>query len=134
MRKLEQIEQKKLVRFLTLKKIFHFAVKNESGTSFQGNGKFIGGVDKQMGKKKGVSDLVVMLDDKTLFIEMKRCREVLKSGELSTENLLKPEQKEFLECVNGFSYAKGFVAYGFLEAKEIIENELNSNPLKTKSK
>jgi hypothetical protein len=123
-KKLEQIEQKKFVRYLTLKKIYHFAVKNESGTNYQGNGKFIGGNDKQMGKKTGVSDLVIMLDDKILFIEMKRCRKELKSGKLSTENLLKPEQEQFLNTVNGFKYAKGFVAYGFLEAKEIIENEL----------
>ena len=124
MKKLEQIEQKKFVKWLKLKKIFHFSVKNESGTSFDGKGKMIGSNDKSMGKLKGVSDLIIMLDDVILFIEMKRCKKVLKSGKLSIENLLKPEQKQFLEKVNNFSYSKGFVAYGFEEAKNIIESFL----------
>lgn len=121
MKKLEQIEQKKFIKWLRLKNIFHFAVKNESGTSFNGAGNWIGKNDKSMGKRKGVSDLVVMLDNKILFIEMKRPRKTLKSGKLSNENLLKPEQEQFLNSVNGFSYASGYVAYGFLDAKEIIE-------------
>ena len=79
-----------------------------------------------MGKLKGVSDLVVMLDDRILFIEMKRCQGLKKNGEKRQENMLKPEQQAFLDNVNCFSYAKGFVAYGFLEAKEIIEKELKN--------
>ena len=69
MKKLEQIEQKQFVKWLRLKNIFHFAVKNESGSNFNGRGKQIGANDAIMGKLKGVSDLVVMLDDRILFIE-----------------------------------------------------------------
>lgn len=124
MKKLEQIEQKRFIKYLRLKNIFHFAVKNESGTSFGNAGKLIGANDKAMGKLKGVSDLVVMLDNKILFIEMKRAKKKLKRGKLSNENLLKDEQKAFLDNVDTFSYAKGFVAYGCNEAIETIESEL----------
>ena len=79
---------------------------------------------KRMGKNKGVSDLIIMLPNKILFIEMKRAKTVLKSGKLSTEELVKPEQYEFKNIVNSFSYAKGFIAYGCNEAIEIVENEL----------
>ena len=125
MKNLEQKEQKLFVKWLNLKNIFHFAVKNESGTNFNGRGKMIGANDASMGKLKGVSDLIVMLDDGILFIEMKRPRKILKNGSKSCENLLKPEQKQFLDKVNNFKYAKGYACYGFDEAKQTVEAYLN---------
>ncbi len=126
MRKLykEEIEQIAFVQWLKLKNIVHFAVVNENSMSSTNKGMAIKIAErsKKMGKRKGVSDLIIMLPDKILFVEMKRNKTVLKSGKLSTENLLKQDQKEFLDVVNGFGYAEGYCAYGFKQAKEIIDN------------
>lgn len=126
MKKPEAIEQKRFIKWLRLKNIFHFAIVNENNMSSKNKlmASIIGKESILMGKKKGVSDLVVMLNDKILFIEMKKPRKVLKSGKLSSENLASKEQIEFLDNINGFNYADGYVAYGFIEAKQIVEQYL----------
>jgi len=122
----EEIEQIRFVKWLKLKKIEHFAVVNENSMSSINRFMAIKVAErsKKMGKRKGVSDLVIMLSDKIVYMEMKKQQETLKNGKKSKKNMLDDEQKEFLKTVNGFSYAVGYVAYGFLAAKEIIENEL----------
>ena len=72
---------------------------------------------KRMGKKKGVSDLVVLLETKIMFIEMKR----EESGSLSKE------QKSFLAMANEYEYAVGVVAHGWQEAKALVEYYRSEN-------
>lgn len=128
MRKLypEEIEQIAFVNWLKLKKIEHFAVVNENAMS--GINRFmatkIASRSKRMGKRKGTSDIVVMLPKQILFIEMKKCQGIRKDGKRRNVNMLEDEQKAFLDNVDTFPYAKGFVAYGCNEAIEIIESEL----------
>ena len=80
---------------------------------------------KKEGVTKGVSDYVVLLPNKILFIEMKRKRKVLKSGKLSTSNSKTSiEQLAFIDRVNKLDYAEGRVCFGFLESKAFIEENL----------
>lgn len=124
----EAQEQQKLIQWLRLKKIFHFAPINENNQSFSNRlvAMKIEAKNKSMGKVAGVSDVIVMLPNKILFVELKRARKVLKSGKLSTANTkVSPEQKKFLESVNkNFNYAEAKVCYGFSEAVEFIERNL----------
>ena len=122
----ESIEQQKLIQWLKVKKIFHFAVPNGSvlkGTPLQRA--------KQMQRLKsegllvGVSDIVVMLPNKILFIELKRAKKTLKSGKLSTSHTtVSDEQKSFMKRVNEFDYADAYIAYGANEAMQIIQNNM----------
>ena len=122
----ESIEQQKLIQWLKVKKIFHFAVPNGSvlkGTPLQRA--------KQMQRLKnegllvGVSDIVVMLPNKILFIELKRARKTLTSGKLSISHTkVSGEQKSFMKRVNEFDYADAYIAYGANEAMQIIQNNL----------
>ena len=124
---LEELEQKKIIQWLRLKKIFHFAPMNENRSSFTNKrvAMQIEAKAKSMGKVKGVSDIVVMLHNKILFIELKRAKKVLKSGKLSISHTkVSDEQKSFLSRVSGFSYADGYVCYGANEAIKIIEEIL----------
>lgn len=114
----EEQEQKKLVQWLRLKKIFHFAPMNENKQSFT-NPKvamMIEAKAKSMGKVKGVSDLVVMLPNSILFIELKRAKKRLTK--------VSDSQNVFLSKIGQFCYAKGHVCYGANEAIEIIEKEM----------
>lgn len=115
----EEQEQKKLVQWLKLKKIFHFAPMNENKQSFT-NPKvamMIEAKAKSMGKLKGVSDLVVMLPSSILFIELKRAKKSLSK--------VSDSQNTFLSKIRQFCYAKGHICYGASEAIEIIEKEIN---------
>ena len=123
----EYEEQRKVVNWLRAKKIFHFAPTNENNT-YKQNKKYAIIAEKKakaVGKTKGVSDLVVFLDDKILFIEMKRARKRLKSGKLSNA---KPttsiEQIEFIERVNGYKYAEAKVCQGADEAIEFLSKNI----------
>ena len=124
----EHEEQKKLIQWLRIKKIFHFANTNENNT-FKQDRKYAMIAEakaKAAGKLKGVADLTVFLPNKILFIELKRSRKTLKSGKLSVSHTnTSPEQLKFLETVNTFVYAVGMVCYGYIEAKTFIENEIN---------
>ncbi len=126
----EEQEQQKLVQWLRLKKIFHFAVGNENKHSFSNKLLAIRleAKAKSMGKIKGTSDLIVMLPNKILFIELKRARKVLKSGKLSVSHTnTSVEQLKFLQTITeNFDYADGFVCYGAKEAIEVIESELSN--------
>ena len=115
---IEEQEQKALVQWLKLKKIFHFAPMNENKQSFT-NPKvamMIENKAKSMGKVKGVSDLIIMLPNKILFIELKR-KEKSKTKVSYSQNV-------FLSKIGQFCYAKGHVCYGANEAIEIIEKEM----------
>lgn len=124
----EAQEQQKLIQWLRLKKVFHFAPINENNQSFSNRlvAMKIEAKSKAMGKVAGVSDVIVMLDNKILFVELKRARKVLKSGKLSVSHTkVSKEQKDFINSINErFSYSEAKVCYGFNEAREFIEEYL----------
>lgn len=113
---LETDEQKALVQYCQVKKLFFFSVPN--GSVLKGNAMQRA---RQMSKLKseglvvGTSDFVVMLPNHILFIELKR-----QKGSTTSK-----AQKDFLEKVNNFGYAKGKVCKGVKEAIEFIEDNLN---------
>jgi len=55
-----------------------------------------------------------------IFIEMKKLRKILKNGNMSKEDLLRENQKIWLEKINGTGN-EAFVCYGFDEAKKVID-------------
>lgn len=123
----EYKEQVALVQWLQAKKIFYFAIMNENIQSFKDKNLAIriGVKHKKAGRVRGTSDIVVMLDKKILFIELKRARRVLKNGKLSSAKAnVSDEQISFLKSINEFDYAKGKVCYGCKEAIEFIEENL----------
>jgi len=126
----ETVEQQKLVQWLRLKKIFHFAPMNENKQSFSNRTVAfqIEAKSKSMGKMKGVSDVIVMLPNKILFIELKRARKRLKSGKLSISHTnVSDEQKRFLNTINEEfnKYSVAFVCYGAREAIEVVEDYMD---------
>lgn len=110
---LETEEQKTLVQYCQLKKLFYFSIPN--GAVLRGNKRQRA---MQMNKLKseglivGTSDFVVMLPDYILFIELKR-----QKGSTTSK-----AQKDFLESANKFKYVKGKVCKGARAAIEFIES------------
>ena len=129
MKKIEDTHHKEIVKYLrvlqkTNKIITFFAPINE--TRVRSNNKLlntqIANKEYSMGKLKGVSDLVIVFKDKVLFLEMKQPLKKLKNG-MFTNSHSKPtdEQIKFLECVNNSYVCVGMVGYGYLHAKQIID-------------
>ena len=125
---LEEQEQINFVKYLNAKKIFHFAPMGENKQSYANRqvAMKIASKSKKMGKIKGLSDVIVMLKDKILFVELKRARYPLKSGKYSTSHTkVSKEQKNFTETINkSFRYAKARVCYGAVEAIGFVEEVL----------
>ena len=120
-------EQKKLIQYLRLKNLLYFAPMNENQASFT-NRKVAFLQEKKaktMGKVKGVSDVIVILDDVVLFIELKRSPKKLKSGRLSVADT-KPskEQLDFLDRVNKSKVCVGRVCYGADEAIKFVNENI----------
>ncbi len=116
----ERAEQINLHYWCRVKKLVSFAIPNG------GSRHMLEAVNlKKEGVVKGVSDYCVILPHCVLFIEMKRRKKKLKSGKLSNSHS-KPskEQLEFLDNIKINKNVIGFVAYGWTEAKEFIENHL----------
>ena len=125
---LEEQEQMDFIKYLNAKKIFYFAPMGENKQSFANRQVAIkiASKAKKMGKIKGLSDVIIMLEDKILFIELKRARYPLKSGKYSTSHTkVSKEQKEFTATINeSFGYAKARVCYGAIEAIGFVEENL----------
>lgn len=128
----EYFEQCKVVIHLTILKIKglvkeFFSVENENKMSFLNVGLASkqGKQSEKSGKKSGASDLVIVLQDKVLFIEMKRKRKILKSGSFSKEDLASDEQKKFIENIMKSDVCYGFICYGYNEAREVIDRFVN---------
>lgn len=113
---LEHAEQVALVRWLRAKKIFYFSIPNSSALSSLNRNAAIkvGSVLKSEGMIKGASDLVVMLQNKVLFIELKRA--------LKSFSTVSKEQIIFIENVKKLPYADGKICYGAKEAIKFIES------------
>lgn len=118
----ESDEQKVLVQWLRVRKITHFAPINENIHSgiirqfIRPTGlaaKIISMIEnklKAMGKRKGVSDLVILLPKgKTVFIEMKR-----KNGGKESE-----DQSTFRDEVIALGH-DAYVCHGFEEARDVV--------------
>jgi hypothetical protein len=122
--KIEHLHQKTFVEYLYLlerqgKIITFFAVPNGGSRNIREARNL-----KLEGVRAGVSDLVVVLKDKVIFIEMKQPPKKLKSGKLSTAGIsVQDSQREFLGKVSQSNVCKGYIAYGFEQAKKIIEEE-----------
>lgn len=102
---LEDAEQKAYIDWLELKKIKYFAVPNITKTiSYLSKLQKIKFWQqrKKEGVKKGVPDLVVFLPNCILFVEMKRVK-----GSTTSD-----EQKQWIELINGYSYAKSAICNG----------------------
>ena len=125
MKKIEHHEQIKLVNYLSVlerqgKIITFFAIPNGGSRN-----KMEAVNLKREGVKAGVSDMQVILKDKVLFIEMKRPPKRLKSGKLSYSGIsVSDNQKEFIDRVRGSKVCKAKVCYGFNEAREFVDDEL----------
>ena len=77
---------------------------------------------KAMGKRSGVSDLVIVLHDRVLFVEMKRQCKKLKNGKISKASIAVSEkQKLFLGKVGNSSVCEAVVCYGFAEFRDFLE-------------
>jgi len=123
----EAQEQRRLVMWLQYKKLFFFAPTNENNT-YKQNRKYALIAEqkaKSLGKLKGVSDLVIFLPNKILFLELKRAPKRLKNGKLSfSHTKVSKEQEAFKNKVNQYPYAKAVIAYGADDAIRIVEEEL----------
>lgn len=75
-----------------------------------------------LGKHSGVSDITIILQDKVLFLEMKQPKKLLKNGTYTNSHSKQSEsQIEFEKEVTQSNVCSYEVGYGFLNAKEIIE-------------
>lgn len=116
----EFFEQKEVCEWLDNKNIFYFSVPNEGMRPYGALVKL-----KQTGLNKGASDLIIMLDDVIVMCETKKRKKVLKSGFLSKEELVQPEQYAFRDRVNKFHYAISIICFGvddFIRKMNIIIN------------
>jgi len=129
--KIEHQEQIKVVNYLNIlqkqgKVVEFFAIPNG------GSRHKLEAINlKREGVKSGVSDLCVILKNKVLFIEMKRPAKRLKSGKLSTAGIIVSEyQKQFLESISKSEVCEGIVCYGFDEAKNFIDTQIQIDKAK----
>lgn len=104
---LEASECYTLVEYLNLKKIKFTHIPQETFTKSWG----VKMKNKRMGVKKGVPDYIICLPKILLFIEMKR----VKGSSVSEEQL------EWQKELSKYDNVKSFIAYGFDEAKKIID-------------
>ena len=82
--------------------------------------------NKQKGVRKGVPDYIIFpKPGALLFIEMKRHEDGLKQNRLNRENAVKPEQREWIEALNGVPGVKAIVCCGYDEAVAAITDEMN---------
>tara|TARA_R110002073_G_scaffold131310_1_gene278016 strand:+ start:415 stop:846 length:432 start_codon:yes stop_codon:yes gene_type:complete len=131
----EDDEQKKVVGYLKIlerqgKIITFFAPVNENKQSKTNKLMAIRLANKAklVGKRAGVSDLVIIFKDKVLFLEMKVAPKVLKSGKLSYSNSKVSEnQTLFLDKVSESFVCISDIAYGWYNAKEIIDNQIKDS-------
>jgi len=125
---LESYEQERLHGWCQNRALVSYAVPNAGKRSVWGGKNFV-----KQGLVEGVSDYVVLLEDKILYIELKRQPKKLKSGKMSVSHTpTTNEQIEFIEKVSKFSYAIGRVCYGFDEARSFISEYASDEELKIK--
>jgi len=138
----EDLEQKAFVDWLQIMKnnkkiIAYFSIQNENKMSWAVKNKnslfAIANKDKAMGKRKGVSDMCVILKKYVLFIEMKKKPKQLKT-KLSYANIeVSKEQIQFIKTVSMSDVVYGSVTYGALEAIDYVKQFLDFAPKENKN-
>lgn len=112
---LESEEQKAFAQWLLFMNIAHTAVTNEQQMSSQNKKMAMiqGAKAKAMGKAKGFPDMIVILEEKCLFVELKRTK-----GSTTSK-----EQLVWIDTLNNLGHhAK--VCKGAKEAIEFVEKYL----------
>jgi hypothetical protein len=104
----EDEEQAAFCRWLDKHNIFYFAVPNGGSRNMLEAVKM-----KKTGTKKGVFDLVVFLENKIAFVEMKRAKKSLSKISESQQNFEKELQK--------YDYCTSAICYGHQEAIAFID-------------
>ena len=69
-----------------------------------------------MGLNAGLPDLFLIINNKALFIEMKRIKKSVTSE----------FQKDWIEAINKCNGVNAYICYGFEEAKELVDRLLNT--------
>jgi len=134
----EEDHQKMLVKYLEIQKqmgniIEYFAPMNENKQSFSNRAVAlkVEAKAKAMGKKTGVSDLCIILKNRVVFIEMKKAPKKLKSGKLSYTGIIVSDyQNKFIETVKKSNVCGAVVCYGFDEAKNFIDIQIQIDKTK----
>ena len=122
----ERQEQIKVTTYLEMLKrsgkvLFYYAIPN-GGSRNALEAKNL----KSEGVRAGVSDLCVILPDKTLYIEMKKRPKILKNGKKSTAGIkVSDAQKEFIETVTKNPHINAKVCFGFDEAVKFVDSHIN---------
>lgn len=83
----------------------------------------------KQGMIKGVSDLVILLQNHTLYLELKKDRPILKSGKKSKADYQKSEQKYFQAMINKTVNNSYYCSYGYDESKSIIDSIIEKYPI-----
>jgi len=110
----QKIVVKYLIKLKEQKKIITFFATTNENTTYKQSKKWaiIAEIKaRASGKRKGVSDLCVVLWDKVLFIEMKKNDKKART---------KKEQIEFLKDINTSTTCFGSVCYGARDAIDYI--------------
>jgi len=127
----ETIEQQKLVQYLRVKKILHYAIPNENQSSFTNRAVAVRveAKAKSMGKSKGVPDICIPIPNKYyhgLYIELKRARKRLKNGKTTVSHTkVSQEQEKWIQKLKEQGYY-ALVCYGAEEAIEVIEKYMEN--------
>ena len=104
---LESEEQKTLVQYMELKGLKFTSIPNSTYTkSWKQKAK-----NKAEGLRPGLPDMMVILNNKLIFIELKR----VKGGQVSDS------QKSWIAALNGCESVQAFVCYGAQEGIDLIE-------------
>jgi len=111
-------------KWLSVRGIWHTHIANERSTSIAHGAKL-----KRMGVSRGVPDYMIIVNAKQskinkaslVFIELKRKRKILKSGNKSKTNLLTKEQKDWINKLNEVKNINAYVCYGGDSAIELID-------------
>ena len=114
----ENEEQKQLAKWLDDNNYIYSAIRNESDTrSFCAWKKRVASW-----VRKWISDFFIFLkNNKSLFLELKRQRKVLKNWKLwASPSVVSPEQLKWIEKANITIWMFWDIAYWFEEAKEKI--------------
>jgi len=123
----ETVEQQKLVQWLKVKKILHFAPMNENQSSSQNRAMAIKieAKEKSMGKSAGVPDICIPIANKYyhgLFVELKKQVKTLKNGQKSKSiPSTSDNQLKWIESLREQGY-HAVICYGANEAIEVVED------------
>ena len=108
---LESEEQKVLVEYLELKNIKFSAIPNSTFTKSWKQKMF----NKAMGVRAGLPDLLLIINNKIVFIEMKRAK----------GSVISDYQKDWMVKLNNCEGVNVYVCYSFEEAKAVVNKLLN---------